>query len=124
MNVNAIGDSRYAIPREPRNFLEPDDFMTLLIAELRNQDPLSPMDSQAMVAQLSQMQMVSEMRASRQSDEMTQALALMGRTVIWHDAATGLPYEGTVDGVVRQGSDPYLQVGERFVALNEVRYLQ
>lgn len=46
------------------------DFLTLLVTQLRNQDPLNPMDNEAFVAQLAQFSTVSgitEMNASLKS---------------------------------------------------------
>ena len=37
------------------------NFLTLLIAQIKNQDPMSPMDASTMTAQMSQLNMVSSM---------------------------------------------------------------
>ncbi len=44
---------------ERRQQLGQEDFLTLLTAQLRNQNPLSPLDSEAFVAQLAQFATVS-----------------------------------------------------------------
>jgi flagellar basal-body rod modification protein FlgD len=41
-------------------------FLTLLMTELQNQDPLSPMDATTMVGQLTQFQMLNELMNIRQ----------------------------------------------------------
>jgi len=48
-------------PRAPDGELGKDDFLRLLTAQLRAQDPLSPMDSQAFVAQLAQFASVEQL---------------------------------------------------------------
>lgn len=66
------------------------DFLTLLVTQLKNQDPLSPMESDAFVAQLAQFSTVSgitEMNASLKtiaadaSDTRSAAPQWIGRTV-------------------------------------------
>ena len=44
----------------PVNSLSPDDFLTLLIAEMKNQDPTKPMDPAQMVSQLATVSQVSQ----------------------------------------------------------------
>lgn len=97
-----------------------DSFLTLLIAELQNQDPLSPMDTQAMVSQLSTMEMVSESRTARQSQQMVEAIGLMGKTVTWQDSDSGNYYSAEVTGVYRDGSDPVLLLGDTQLKLEDI----
>ena len=46
----------------PSNTLGKDDFLKLLTTQLQSQDPLSPMDSQAFVAQLAQFSSVEQLQ--------------------------------------------------------------
>lgn len=69
-----------------------DKFMTLLVAQLQNQDPLNPMDNSQMTSQLAQLQTVtginnlnttlSSLSASYQSTESMQATSLIGHGVL------------------------------------------
>jgi flagellar basal-body rod modification protein FlgD len=89
---------------EPRDTLGQDDFLTLLVTQLRNQDPLSPLDNEAFVAQLAQFSTVSGINASNEKLERLAALAggdarasapqWIGRSV---EGASGL--SGTVASV-------------------------
>ena len=103
-----------------QNSLSPDDFLKLLIAELQNQDPLDPMDTQGLMAQLSQLDMVAESRALRQSQDMSQAIALIGRTAYWQDPATGATQSGQVTSVLRNGSEAVVVVGDKQLKLGEI----
>lgn len=102
------------------NDINPDDFLELLIAQLQTQDPLSPMDTGQMVSQLSTMQMVSENRATRQSQDMVQAMNLLGRTVSWQDQTTGTVHSGQVSAIARNGSEPLLVVGDSQLKLDQI----
>jgi flagellar basal-body rod modification protein FlgD len=82
---------------EPRETLGQDDFLTLLVTQLRNQDPLSPLDNEAFVAQLAQFSTVSGINASNEKldrlaqlaggDARASAPQWIGRTV---DGASGV----------------------------------
>src|SRR5262245_16034260 len=80
-----------------------DAFMTLLVTQMRNQDPLSPTDNQAFLAQLAQFSSLEQMQQLNQNllglavlqqtnaliDQMTQASSLIGREVHYQDPDTG-----------------------------------
>lgn len=82
----------------PRETLTQDDFLTLLVTQLRNQDPLSPLDNEAFVAQLAQFSTVSGINASNEKldrianlaggDARASAPQWIGRTV---EGAAGGP---------------------------------
>jgi flagellar basal-body rod modification protein FlgD len=75
------------------------DFLTLLVTQLKNQDPLNPLDNEAFVAQLAQFSTVSgitEMNASLKAltaraggDSRSSAPQWIGRTVTAEDGAGG-----------------------------------
>ena len=63
-------------PRSPDQFANKDTFLTLLVAQLKNQDPLKPMDGSAFVAQLAQFSTLEHSIAARADlDAIRQALA-------------------------------------------------
>ena len=97
-----------------------DEFLKLLIAELQTQDPMDPMDTGAMMQELSQLSMVADTRQVREGQDFGQAVGLIGRTVQWQDAQTGGTQAGVVDGVVRQDSTALVVVGDQRLKLDDV----
>jgi len=77
------------------NSLNYNDFLTLLMAEMKNQDPTQPMDPAQMVSQLAT---VSEVGQAVQTNtnlaslltatSLTQAESLIGKTITSSDGAT------------------------------------
>ena len=68
--------------------LDSVDFMALIIAQMRNQDPLSPQDNSDFMAQLAQFETLSQMtrmadglRVMQSVNELSSATAMIGRTV-------------------------------------------
>src|SRR6185436_12836969 len=64
------------------------DFMTLMIAQMRNQNPMEPQDNTQFIAQLATFQTLSAMeemtvalKALAQVSELASASSLVGRTV-------------------------------------------
>lgn len=79
MNINSIlgentASSRSASPAA-NSSSERDMFMTLLVAQLKNQDPLAPQDGAQFVAQLAQFNSLDQLVGIRQS--MDQLVAAM-----------------------------------------------
>lgn len=75
MNINSIaGTTTNANASSSTNSAggsgsERDLFMTLLVAQLKNQDPLAPQDGTAFVAQLAQFNSLDQLVGIRQSIE-------------------------------------------------------
>lgn len=67
-----------------------DDFLALMTAQLKNQDPMKPLDSTEFVAQLAQFGTVSGVQNMQTSltnltESMRSAQALQGTTLVGHD---------------------------------------
>ncbi|MBV6458221.1 MAG: hypothetical protein HONBIEJF_01346 [Fimbriimonadaceae bacterium] len=81
--VQSLDTSFYKeTPRvEPKSELDISTFIRLLTVQLANQNPLEPMSDRDFFAQMAQLGQVEGMDKLRDSMEMTQASALMGKTV-------------------------------------------
>ncbi len=90
--IDSIGLSRQQKKYTPQNELKGDDFMTLMLAQLQNQDPLKPAENGEFLAQLAQMESVNNLQelqtsfesfsASFQSNQALQASSMVGRWVL------------------------------------------
>ena len=125
---SAAGASLYSTTpvRTPKQTLDSETFMSLLVAQLRNQDPSSPMDTNQMIAQTTQLAMMEKLTAlSTTADEnfslqmRTAAAALVGQKVTYTDAA-GASVTGIVSAVSYAGSVPQVTVGTASVALDAI----
>jgi len=89
--------------------LNQDDFLTLMITQLRNQDPFKPMDPAQYVGQLAQFssvsglsemnQQISSLTDSLRGNQVLDGAGLIGRTVI--APGNGVYLQDAVDGVAR-----------------------
>jgi len=93
-----------------------DEFLNLLVTQLKNQDPLNPTDQKEMLAQLAQFSSLEQMQnlnqtltAGSQFSQMAQSAALIGKTVTAGSADS--PITGTVTSVAVQNGKATLHIG-------------
>lgn len=100
--------------------------MKLLITQLQNQDPSSPMDTSDMMAQ--QTQLASMEQLTKIAGMTTESFALQMRmsaaglinqSVSWLDA-DGVAHSGTVSAVSYATSPPTVTVGDQHIPLDAV----
>jgi flagellar basal-body rod modification protein FlgD len=95
-----------------------DDFLKLLVGQLRHQDPMNPTGDQDFIGQMAQFSMLEQLsnlaqatQELTQSTSVAQTVGLLGRTVTYA-GADGTPITGTVDGVdLAAGGSATLTVG-------------
>lgn len=101
-----------------------DDFLKLLVTQMQNQDPLSPIDNKESIAQLAtfssleQMNNIaismdalnSSMSFFSQQSAITQGSAMIGKWVSGVDVDGKTIIEGTVEAVKWLEGDPKLQI--------------
>jgi flagellar basal-body rod modification protein FlgD len=107
--------------------LTPNDFLKMLLSELQNQDPLSPMDSGQMLTQIGQISQVSStqtltttLNSMLLGQNVNNATALIGKTI---DGISdkGSEITGTVDKVTISNNQPVLNIGSDTVQLSNVK---
>jgi flagellar basal-body rod modification protein FlgD len=114
--------------------LDKSSFVTLLVSQLKNQDPLAPTDNQAFIAQLAQFSSLEEMQNLNQNilglavlqqsnalmAQLTQSSALIGKNVRYVDPATNEEREGLVSSVKIVDGLAVLNIGGEDVPLGNV----
>jgi flagellar basal-body rod modification protein FlgD len=100
----------------PKSLLDKNDFLKLFVTQLQHQDPMSPMDNDQMVAQMSQLSTVEQLTnmasanaGMAQSLAQSSAVGLIGRTVTWTDADDNV-HTGVVEKVSTKDGAPSLTV--------------
>ncbi len=111
--------------RKPSQELGKDDFLKLLMAQMTNQDPTSPMENTEFIAQMAQFSSLEQMSNMNQSFQKLQALvnsseaqSVLGRTVQIED--NGAVSTGVVDAATR-GENPQVQVNGVFYNMDRIK---
>ena len=106
-------------------FVSQNTFLTLLITQLKNQDPMNPQDSSQFVAQLASFSSLEQM--TQLNKNITQVLEnsvtnLMGQTVTVADPSTQSGFtQGVVSGIVYYADGPAIQVNGKNYALSSIQ---
>ena len=119
----------------PQDATGTDTFLKLLVAQLQNQDPTSPMDDQSFVTELAQFNTVEQMLGLKQAvtaqvntQTTVEAVGMLGRTVTYASPGLGggpvTTNQGVVTGVSLVQGQAQLQIGTQQVPLSEVTAVQ
>jgi flagellar basal-body rod modification protein FlgD len=119
-STNPITDFIGYTPTTPStpsaNGLGKDTFLKLLVAQMRQQNPMDPTDDKEMIAQMTQFSMLEQITNMAtantelvSSSRMGQAVTLLGRTVTYLDD-DGVSQTGTVEQVALVNGVPNLTV--------------
>ncbi len=101
--------------------LDPNTFLTLLVDELKYQNPLNPTSASDFMSQIASLSQVEQLQSVSSASQMGEAAGLIGKTVTASDAGGTLT--GVVTGVTNGTSGPLLDVGGSTVALGSVQQI-
>jgi len=123
VNNAAPGAPSPASSPAPAGALGPNSFLTLLAAELRNQDPTKPMDPTQMVSQLATINSVQQ--AAETNSTLTSLLSvnsfLQAEQLVGKKVATAGGVSGVVTSVTMNGADSTATLSDgSIVALRDV----
>jgi flagellar basal-body rod modification protein FlgD len=111
----------------PKASLGKDDFLRLLVTQLRHQDPLNPMEDKDFMGQMAQFSSLEQMtNVSSSLDRLTfsgqlgQSVGLIGRTVSY-ETEDGTPASGTATAVSVLDGAIQITVGDDRVSPDSVR---
>ncbi|APR51576.1 flagellar hook capping protein [Sphingomonas koreensis] len=104
-----------AVAKGGKSTLGQSDFLTLMTAQMKNQDPFDPVDNTQMVAQMAQFSSlagISEMNTTLQAiatklgaTSTTDLVSWVGRTVLTEGNTAYPRTDGTLGGVIELGAD-------------------
>ncbi len=132
MQVNATSNDYYydnQRNQEPKQELDKNAFMQILVNQLRYQNPLSPQDSDSFINQMVQLTTIEQitnlttnMERMLKSEEFNRAVNLIDYQATALNA-NGELVEGIVEKVTVAGGEPMLVIGNREYSLGQLVYI-
>jgi len=120
------GTSLYstAAPRTPTQTFDSETFMKLLVVQLKSQDPSSPMDTNAMIGQTTQLATMEKLTTmadlSQDSYSLQTRMAaanVVGKQVTYANS-DGIAVTGIASAVSFNGDKPTVTVGDKVLDLS------
>jgi flagellar basal-body rod modification protein FlgD len=126
VNPTSPTTSGSSSPVNPSTNLNDSDFLQLLVAQLKYQDPMSPTDDQSFIQEQAQFSTVegitsmqSTLTAMNAQQQMSSAVNLIG-TQVQYTASDGSTASGIVSAVASSSGAVSLKVGSASVALSSI----
>ena len=109
------------------NSLGKNAFLTLLVTQLKHQDPMNPVENHEFVAQMAQFTTLEQMQNLNEKfqsmmllDLAAQSASLLGKKIETVDPATGEPIIGTVSSIKLVDGEAMLVIGDDEVPLTDI----
>jgi flagellar basal-body rod modification protein FlgD len=108
----------------PKNNLDKDAFLNLLVTQLRYQDPMNPTDDKEFIAQMAQFTSLEQMQNMNKNLESSSAFSMIGKEVkakmVNESTLDVEEIQGKVDAVKMKSGKTYLVVNDKEVPFDKV----
>ncbi len=122
--VDTSASATSSSKEKTNNNLDKDDFLNLLVAQMKYQDPLEPQSNTEYVSQLATFTQVEATENMAHTAESLEAGGLIGKTVIMRptNSVTGETSDvvGVVDYMMKEGSNIYLAINGSLYNLDDL----
>jgi len=127
LTSGATGATRFSTSSDSKvsnnQTLDKDAFLQLLVAQMKNQDPLEPQDNTQMVQQMASFTQVEELQNMSSTMTQKQGFDLIGKmvsvNVVKSTGEEGI-VEGIVDYVLKEGTDVFLGIAGNEYDINDL----
>jgi flagellar basal-body rod modification protein FlgD len=118
-STNYLTDDTYSSgsSRTTSKTLTQEDFLSLVAAEMSNQDPLNPTSNTEYIAQMAQFSTLEQSKSMQQEMAALQANSLLGRNVTVKDENDNYS-QGVVGSVLNNNGTPEIEVDGSYYGLD------
>ncbi|WP_022883845.1 flagellar hook assembly protein FlgD [Glaciibacter superstes] len=124
--TNPTGMYSTAPTRVPKQTMDSEVFMSLLVTQLRNQDPSSPMDTNQMISQTTQLAMMEKLTemSMTSNENFSLQMRMAAASLVGQEVSYTGPDDITVTGIATSvsyaGPVPMVTVGEEDIPLDAI----
>ncbi|WP_379965614.1 flagellar hook assembly protein FlgD [Ectobacillus sp. sgz5001026] len=117
----------------PKKDLGKDDFLKLLVTQLKNQDPSQPMQNGEFIAQMAQFSSLEQMTnlnqtmtdyITKSNNSISSSSNLLGKKVTWTDPVTNEQKSSAVTGITQKADGIYLKAGNDEFLENSINSIE
>jgi len=115
--------SSQSTSRTPSSELGKDEFLQILVTQLRNQDPLNPQEDSEFIAQMAQFSSLEQLQNLNSQTMLSSAAALIGKMITAQttdSSGQSVAITGQATSVLTQDGIPYLLVDNTLVAYSSI----
>ena len=126
LNAQSTVSSNKATKESGGNTMGKDDFLQLLVAQMKFQDPLEPTSNTEYIAQYATFSEVEQMQNMSQNMDLSRASALVGQTVeitTTSDSGKETTIMGKVDYVKYESGKALLSIDDSLYSLDDVTHV-
>ena len=115
---------------DPGGALGKDEFLNLLVTQMQSQDPLEPMDSTAMIAELAQFSSLEQMQnlneqfdsftGEYQKGQVLQLADILSGEEVYLTLMDGTQFQGMVQNVAYLNGDIQLEINGNYYAMSGI----
>lgn len=117
--INGVEETKYQTMDEKDSSVDVSEFFNIMVAQLQNQDPTSPMEDKEFLAQMAQFEALDETRLLNKnietlvnSQNFAQSSNMIGREVTAVDTDTGESNTGIVEKVRMKDGEPLMVLAQ------------
>lgn len=128
MAVSSVSSFNYnstTEPKEYKNDLDKDAFLNLLVTELRNQDPLEPMDDKEFISQMAQFSALEQTQSMNRTISVNSANSTIGKEVLAvyknQDTNETKEIRGIVEKTVMKDNNVYVTVDGNEIEFEDIK---
>jgi len=124
---NKVNSSSNLMAQKENTSLDMNDFLTLLVAQMSNQDAMNPMDNTEYVAQLAQFSSLQAMTDLANVAAQGQATSLIGKNVLlstYDNKGILVNEEGIVEKVTISSGKVNLYVNDKLFSMADVKEIR
>lgn len=114
------------VPRAPKQTLNQQDFLKLLTMQLKNQDPMKPLDDNSFVTTMAQFtgleqnsQILTSLKQMGEANKVLAASSIIGREVTVRDSS-GKETSGTVEAVENNDQGVMVKISNSLFSFDDV----
>jgi len=99
--------------------LDMEDFLTLMVAQLKNQDVYNTMDNTEFVGQMAQYTMIQTLTELYEMSQASYSMSMVGKSVTV-EKSDGTKVSGTVESVNVAGATDQIEINDVFYSIKDV----